>query len=82
MGRSRARMFGAVDAVEQPPRRACEMAGAQFVIPRHVGKPSPDTNKRLRLTHTHVLFIGIVCLCVLPYALTFGIYYPREHVRA
>jgi len=53
MGRSRARIFGAADAVEQPPRRACEMAGAQFVIPRHVGKPSPDTNKRLRLTHTH-----------------------------
>ena len=50
MGRSRARMFGAADAVEQPPRRACEMAGAQILIPRLVGKPSPGTNTRLHMT--------------------------------
>ena len=50
MGRSRARMFGAADAVEQPPRHACEMAGAQILIPRPVGKPSPDTDTRLDMT--------------------------------
>ena len=60
MGRSRARMFGAADAVEQPPRRACEMAGAQIVIPRHVGKPSPDTNKRL---HMRVWWSQVLAAC-------------------
>ena len=51
MGRSRARMFGAADAVEQPPRRAREMAGWRLNFDSSpVGKSSPGTNTHLHMT--------------------------------
>ena len=49
-GRSRARIFGAADEVPQPPKRSCKSAEVPASIPRPVGKPSPDTNKRLHMT--------------------------------